>query len=111
MSKSFPTASTYRAIFSITDDAGDPLPVGEETESTFEYAISQTRGGEAIYRADVSDITVEPDGATGVVEVTVGADEIFWTGAVVEELRLTRAGTSVAVSQRRVAFTDATTDP
>jgi hypothetical protein len=110
-SETFPTASTYRAVFSLTDAEGDPLPVGADTESTFTYTIARTRGGEAIYQADPADIVIQPDEQTGVVEVTIEADEIFWTGVVIEELRLTRAGSSIAVSQRPVAFTAATTDP
>jgi hypothetical protein len=69
------------------------------------------RGGDAIYRADPDDITVEPDGQTGVVEVTIQASEIFWTGVVIEELRLTQPDSSAVVSQRSVAFAPVTTDP
>jgi|APHM01.1.fsa_nt_gi hypothetical protein len=110
-SRSFPTASTYRAVFTVTDGSGDPLPVGSNTEATFTYVIARTRGGDAIYTADPSEIEVEPDGRTGVVEVTIPADDIFWTGGVTEELRLSRVDTSVVISQRRVVFTDATTEP
>jgi len=106
----FPTNSTYRAPFTVTDRDGNALDL---SDSSIVYAIAEHRGGEPLYRVTDADaaLTVEPSGERGTIEVTVPADEIVWTGTVIEELRVTRGDTSLVVSQRPVTFIDVVTDP
>lgn len=110
MSESYPTQSTYVAPFTVTDRDGDLLNL---TGADIEFVIAQTRGGDdRLFEATDSDsvIEIEPDGNTGVVEVTIPATDITWTGTVWEELRIRQPNASVAVSLRDVRFEPRTTD-
>lgn len=106
----FPTGSTYRAPFDVTDRNNDPLDL---STTEVRYAISEGRAGDELFRADETDTTVEvePDGETGRIRVTIPASQLTWTGTVIEELRLTRSTTSLVVSQRPVTFVETLTDP
>jgi len=101
---SFPTKSTYVAPFSVVDRDGSPL---ELQGAEIEYLITLRRGkGETLFEAnrDAPEIEVEPDSETGLVKVTVGAEDITFTGSVWEELRIRQPDASVAVSLRKVRF-------
>lgn len=106
----FPTQSTYVAPFTITDRDG--LKLGLKN-ADITYAIAENRGsGETLIEYTDADpeVEVQPDGETGLVEVTVGAEDITFTGTVQEELRVERTEGNVAVSQRRVTFSQTVTN-
>lgn len=106
-----PTTSTYEAPFTVTNRDGEPLSLGS---GDIKFAISERSDGEGtLFEADDTDdaVTVEPDGTTGEVVVTIPADEVTWTDTVFEELRVSLGRESLVVSQRSVRFEPVATSP
>lgn len=109
MSNEFPSDSTYRAPFDISDRNGEPLDV---SNASVQFVLSERRGrGEIVFEAtdDNREVDIHPEEITGRVEVTVPASDVP-TGVVFEELRVT-LDESLVVSQRSVSFTPTVTEP
>lgn len=107
---SFPAASTYEAQFTINDNDGSPL---ELANAAITYVFTRRLGGDQVLLelTDGDDaVEVEPDGETGVVDVTVPAADVP-EGTVFEELRVDLTDRSTVVSQRSVTFDPVTTEP
>jgi hypothetical protein len=99
-----PTTSTYEAPFRINDRNGEPLLLDS---ADIKFAISKwIDDDENLFEASESDaaVSVEPDDTTGKVVVTIPAQDVTWTGTVLEELRVSLSGESLVVSQRSVEF-------
>jgi len=109
MSKTFPTDSTYRAEFNITDPEGNALDL---TGVSLSYALSENpdRGPVVFETSEGNDpVEVEPNGNIGLIEVTLTPDKVP-EGNVFEELRVSLEE-SLVVSQRSVFFSGTITEP
>jgi len=109
MNNRYPSASTYRVQYNITDRDNQALDL---TLASLKYALAENDGGPPVlFEKTENDAAVEihPDNTTGRVEITVPATDVP-EGVVSEELRITLDETLV-VSQRYLTFTDVITTP
>jgi hypothetical protein len=112
MSKKIPAKSTYVAPFTVYDDSGEKLSL---SAASIKYRITESAGGvkEVVkYTESDDEVTIEPDGETGVVKVKVPATETDVVGEVWEELRVSFSSEgSKPVVQRKLYFEPSVTDP
>ena len=111
MSETYPTKSTYQAAFDVEDEAGEAKSL-EDASAT--YVVTSRRAGEeTLFEVTDDDpaMTIEPDGETGRIRVTIAADELDWTGLVHEELRVSAGGVDLVIAQRSTAFKAVATEP
>lgn len=111
MSDTFPTASTYKAQFTINNSDGQPLNL-QTADIKFVVVLGYGTDEILYEKADTDDsMTVEPDNETGTVVIEIPAEELTWDGTVFEELRVNVGGVNAVAIRRKVEFDDVTTKP